>query len=32
MKSMGEVEVPLGRTAIIQAKDADGFYQVTAEI
>lgn len=32
MKSMGEAEVPLGRTAVIQAREADGFYQVAAGI
>lgn len=32
MKSTGEAEVPLGRAAVIQARDADGFYQAAAEI
>lgn len=33
MKNAGEAEVPLGRAAaVIQARDADGFYQAAAEI
>lgn len=30
MKGLGEAEVPLGRTAIIQARDTDGFYQASS--
>ena len=32
MKGLGEAEVPLGRTALIQARDTDGFYQAAAGI